>query len=196
MVVIRPYQTSVTLFCCDGRVWHYASKKEALKDLGRSWISRNVGEHFRAFSHSNIFHPAGHEATLGWRLQGNPTYSEPVYREASFIMRDDAGRPLMAGDFPRAPEDSYLFNRFRIRYGRWNGEGPVPGVSKRRGGWHYYRRIRHINDLRGMQFFPEEGEVGERAYRKNRFGDPWHEVHVAARENDNWKRYRRTQWKD
>lgn len=80
----------------------------------------------------------------------------------------------------------------RDRSHPWNGEGPVPGISRSRGS-RFKRRPRTSQELRlanGVVF--EDGEPEWRARRKDLptvFDD------LILHHNHNWKRHRRTQWK-
>ena len=197
MHVISAPQTAVTMFSRDGEVYVYPSLAAAYKALGSRWIAQYVGKNFREFSHRTRVKSDGNPATVGWVLQGFPYVHETVYVERDYIMRDDFGTPLTIADFAVFQERN-RYRGWRYRWlSTWNGEGPVPGVSKCRGGHHYYRRIHHMNARR--QCFPvrEEGEVPPRAARnQHHLPNNWDDYRVANREDRNWKRYRRTQWRD
>lgn len=185
---IPAYEPSVTLFHRDGDVWVYRSLSEAYDALGYHWLCENVGEEFRMFSHS--------ATRMVWSDAGYVPVSEPTYIEAEFIMRDDFGNKVTSKDFYAIKErrrKPYL-GWFWSRYASWNGEGPVPGVHKYKAGWHYCRRIRHMNERRWA--IPMEDEPAPRPKRnRNNLQNPWDDYTVAAREDRNWKRHRRTQWR-
>ena len=190
MVVIPKYETSVTLFSRNGGVWTYASKAEAVRELGWGWISRNVGEQFFQFHYESVLTLFETDETGAPRIE-----RKPVYRYADFIMRDDMGRPLLAWNFSN-PANRRARNRYAWRDETWNGEGPVPGISRNRPSVRRYRRPRYVGLLRDAQYFPEEGEVALRIQLVNEaFSDPWHEIGRDGR-NRNWKKFRKTQWKD
>lgn len=178
MHLIPHYQTTVTLFSREGDVWVYPSKQAALKALGRYWIAENVRREFCSFAYREW--GAGEFASCD---------GQAVYQTARYIMRDDAGEPLTAVDFPAPPRP----RRYRL-LDWWNGEGPVPGIGRPRGG-HYFRHIRTTQARRQAQRM-EEGEVAPRARRNLRnLPNAWDDFGVAAREDRSWKRHRRTQWK-
>lgn len=83
------------------------------------------------------------------------------------------------------------------RYGLnlWNGTGPVPNIHRTRRGSRY-RGPKTQSERRLAQFFPEEGEVGPRAIRNHQhLVSAWHDIHRTDQHIDNWKRYRKTQYK-
>lgn len=187
MHYIPAYETAVTLFSRDGQVWAYPSLKAALKALGERWIAANVGPHFRVFAHSARYFDTVREEWVG----------EPVYVERAFIMRDDAGGVVTAATFSPLIERRRWHSRWTRMWDFWNGEGPVPGVRCYRGGGHYYRRPQTMMERRlaGL-VLEEEGEVAPRGARKaNHLPNAYDDYRIAAREDRNWKRYRRTQWK-
>ena len=184
MHIIRPYETAITLFGADGTVYSYASLKEALKTLGIAWIRNHVGEHFRVFSH--------HEVDYGRPAEAGR--ARPVYKHHAYIMRDDAGCPVTAAHFSKLlPRRRY--NHYTWLYGSWNGEGAVPRTGKSRGG-HYYRRPGTTAERRASFVIAEEGEVAPRAARNAaNLVNAWDDYRVSCREDRNWKRFRKTQWK-
>ena len=183
---IPAHETSVTLFSSTGDVWTYRTRKAALKALGERWIANNVGPHFRVFSHVSRKFDTERECWI----------FTPNYEEYEFIMRDDVGAVVSASTF-----DSLIERRRRRswwdRYGAWNGEGPVPGTRCYRGGRHYYRYPQMQNERKlAALILTEEGEVGPRPARAvNNLPHSWNDFEVAARENRNWKQFRKTQWK-
>lgn len=75
----------------------------------------------------------------------------------------------------------------------WNGEGPVPGVSRPRNG-HYYRRMKTMGERR--KAIPIDDEPGPRPSRSaNRLPNSWDDHRRMNLRNNNWKRFRKTQWK-
>lgn len=86
--------------------------------------------------------------------------------------------------------------RTKTRYTRastWNGEGPVPGVYRPRKG-RYYRRMQTMGERR--KAIPIEDEPGPRPSRRaNRLPNYWDDYPRSDLRNNNWKRFRKTQWK-
>ncbi|WP_160331264.1 hypothetical protein [Burkholderia cenocepacia] len=146
-----------------------------MSELGLAWIRRNVGANFSA----------------RW-------YSEDTWTSTCcmFIMRTDFGSVLTVDDF-------LDLARLRSAGARWQrnseycGYGPVPGVRKHRGGGHYFRRMRHMNERRQAALVvEEEGEVAPRAARNlHGLPNPWDDYPCHSRDNRNWKRFRKTRWK-
>ncbi|GBG14242.1 alkaline phosphatase [Novimethylophilus kurashikiensis] len=187
MHIVKQYESAVTLFAQGSGIWVYPSKAAALKELGFSWIARNVGPAFRVFSHVSSL----------WNPELDLYAHQPVYRTYEYVMRDDAGKPVTAADFQhliiRRSKNSIW--RFRARQlERWNGQGSVPNIGRHRGG-HSYRAVQTTNERRHA-FVLEDGDPGPRGSRNfknlpNRYDD----YCIAAREDRNWKRFRKTQWK-
>lgn len=181
------YETSVTLFASDGGVRAYHSLKEALNSLGRRWIAANVGPHFRVFRHISRHFDTQREIWV----------RTPEYDDYDFIMRDDAGDVVTAATFDPLVAKRHGRSWFECRYGTWNGEGPVPGTRRRRGG-HYYRHPKTMSERRqAVLVLVEDGEVPPRPARdaKN-LPNAWDDYCVASRDDRNWKRFRQHQWVD
>lgn len=101
---------------------------------------------------------------------------------------EENGHPLMAKDFV-AHRAAY-----RSRRSQWNGEGPVPGISKRGRGF-YHRRIHTMPERRMASVF-DENEPGPRASRNSgNLPNSWDDLTRSDYAAKNWKTYRKTQWK-
>lgn len=184
---IPAYQTAITLFSREGQVWLYPTLQAALKALGANWISRNVGAHFREYRGTRPFF---------YEQRGALVYN-PVYEEHAFIMRDDTGAPVTWATFAQL-RATRRFRTYRQQMlATWDGDGPVPGIHKVAAGAHYYRRPHTMNELREAALvIKEDGEVPPRPTRNKRYlPRSWDDLYVAARDNRNWKEYRKTQWK-
>lgn len=184
MHVIPPSSSEISLFSRGGIVCVYPSLKHALKDLGYSWISHNVGTDFRVFSHVERF--------WGERPLGEPV--SRVYHSYEYILRSDAGKPLTAADF-----NPFRTKRKKFSSGdAWNGEGPVPGVRKHRGGgYHYFRKVRTASERRMAQVLcAPDGEPAPRAKRSaSNIPHSWDDIHTRQPVRS-WKMHRKNQWKD
>lgn len=83
------------------------------------------------------------------------------------------GKAMNIQQIIAAANNLYSKSRGYYGYGRrfsfWNGEGPVPGISKMRGGGGYMRSLRTQSErsLNGL-VVKEEGEVPARAARSGR----------------------------
>lgn len=183
---IPAHETAVTLFSRDGDVWAYPTLRAALKALGRDWIARNVGPHFRVFRcMSRVFN-----------TERETWVREPIYDEHAFIMRDDAGQPVTVGTFYPLLERRRYQSRWTRMLDTWNGEGPVPGVHKTSAGRHYCRRMATMNERRqACLVLEEDGEVAPRPARSaSNLPNSWDDYWVSARGNRNWKQFRKTRW--
>lgn len=194
MHIIPGRPRAVTLFSCSGEVQHFVSLADAHRQLGLRWIGNNVRAEFRTFLHTT-WRTTDERIHYSRPSAGGVLYAERQYMTAQFIMRDDFGVAVTSVDFEspkRAPRTwgwTY-YTRF------WNGEGPVPGIRKSRGGYHYCRRVRHMNARRGAETFACEGEVPPRFARQvHSLPQPYDDYMVAARQDRSWKRHRNTQWK-
>lgn len=197
MHTINPYKTTFTLFCRDGGVGHYPSIKGVLEQLGLGWISRNVTPQFRVYSHTE-WRIADDELTyFGSGAPDEACYAKRFYRESDYIMRDGEGCPVTSATFYELGLSAGPAKcRYRMRCGSWNGEGPVPGTAKRRGGHHRGRAIRYANALRAAMTFEVEGEIALRPKRGTTLlPDRRDDYRVSSRGDRNWKGYRKTQWK-
>lgn len=175
---IPEHITGVTLFRRDGLSRAFASFAAALEALGYDWIVKNVGAHFREFT--------GHERCL----INDRWVRFPTYREAEFILRDDQGRVVTGADFnDLLPRRSYFY-----RFSFWNGEGPVPGT----GGWgngHYFRHPKTMAERRQAQQVDPDEPAPRPARSSANIPNAWDDYWVASRDDVNWKRFRRTQYK-
>ena len=181
MYTVPPSPSAVSLFSRSGLTRVFSSLRQAYRELGYAWIAQHVRAQFIEFTHVERYA----DATLP---------AHPLYQRAAFILRDDAGAALTAGDFnPFLP--SYTFRRFS-RFASWNGEGPVPGTAKRRGGRSYYRRIGTMSERRAAQAFSEYGEPAPRAARSSSYlPNSWDDIQ-RSRQGNGWKRQRSHQWKE
>jgi hypothetical protein len=198
MHIISRQPRAVTLFSRLGPPVRFASLPAAQRELGLRWIGQNVRAEFRTFEHTTWFTGTHIHRT---RPSSRVLHAEAHYLHAQYVMRDDFGVIVTTRDFyllaEAAREAAYPYYSLQSVYARfWNGVGSVPGVRKIRGGRHSYRRVRHMNARRGAETFAEDGEVAPRAARNvHGLPQPYDDYRVAARENRNWKRHRKTQWK-
>lgn len=184
MYIIKPYETAVTLFHVDGNVCTYPSLRAALKDLDLAWISRNVGEHFVRYTHTESC----------WR-DGERVKGERIYQTHSFIMRNDEGKPVTRADFGDLVPKSVPW--YRRSYLEWSGQGPVPGTRKPKAGTDLYQRGYPARVRRTTFTVLEEGEVRPRPKQDMGYlyDDPW-DWYSYDRCNRSWKHYRNQQWRE
>ncbi|HSD39040.1 MAG TPA: hypothetical protein VLC92_16120 [Rhodocyclaceae bacterium] len=160
--------TAVTLFSSDGQVYVYASMKEALSELGFSFIRRSVSAQFERY----CWHYA--------KTSGE--YCRSLRRNL-YVMRNDWGEPLMAEDFVHLVQVRQVYRKL------WFGG--------RTAGGHHFRRPKTQNERRMNDAVVEEGEPVPRAARRGQsIPSDRHDYAIAARKDRGWKRHRRTQWRD
>lgn len=165
MHVIPPVNQLVLFRNGTGETLRYESRKHAVQALGFSWLRHNL---------VTEFWPADDV----WSLSR---------RDIQWIC-EEGDRRLSLSDFAAyKPKARYT------RASTWNGEGPVPGVSRPRKG-HYYRRMQTMGERR--KAIPIDDEPGPRPSRRaNRLPNNWDDYPRSALRNNNWKRFRKTQWK-
>jgi hypothetical protein len=191
MHITTPYQTRVTLFSRSGGAWYYPSLAAARTTLGLDWISRYVAAHFRTYSHTKWRYADGSQNHYRRPETESRVFYTPVYHEASYIMRNDGGRPLTYADF-YVP----LRHAYRPKSRPWNGAGPVPGTRKPKAGCHRRRNVSYANAFRVAITFTDEGEVAARPKRtKSLIPSRWDYCEVHGRMDRSWKRFRSHQWK-
>jgi len=178
MVIIKPYQTAISLFHKDGTVRFFASLAEARKALGYSWIAAHVGKNFSEFSHISNLCDGVHER-------------QAIYAEFDWVMRNDFGEAVTADDFYRV-----RVLRSYNRFGPWSGVGAVPGTRKSRGGRRMRRRIKTLSERRDCPAVLDDGEVAPRASRNaTNLPTSWDVPYKWNTWQRTWKDHRKTQWK-
>jgi hypothetical protein len=186
MVIIKPYQSAVSLFGADGSVRVFKSLEHAYRELGERFIGSDVGREFCVFRY----------ATSVWTERAGEMVQcrEPVYDYYRYVLRDDAGCALTIGDFAHLRARRRHRGRYGFALATWNGEGSVPGIGRLRGG-HYFRRMHTMAERRAAQLM-DECEVAPRAARNaSNLPNSWDDHHVRSREDRSWKRFRKTRWK-
>lgn len=165
MHVIPPVNQPVVFRNGTGETLRYESRKHAVQALGFSWLRHNLVTEF-------------------WPADDIWSLSR---RDTQWIC-EEGDRRLSLSDFAAyKPKARYT------RASTWNGEGPVPGVSRPRNG-NYYRRMRTMGERR--KAIPIDDEPGPRPSRRaKRLPNNWDDYPRKALSNNNWKRFRKTQWK-
>lgn len=175
------YTDPVTLMNDEGDVYRYASKEEALTDLGLAWIQTYVREHFRKFLYNAKYYGDERE--------------EAMYEVSNWIMRNGAGEPLTVTDF--YPERKQRKSYWDGRFGTWNGDGPVPGTGHSRHRYIMYRRMHTVAAKRESFVIEADGEPKMRAARSGKYlPDSWDEYFRSCNRDVNWKRFRKNQYKE
>jgi len=168
---ISPPAATVTLFYRDGGRTTYASKEHALRALGLTWISENVGEHF----------VVGDSTCDPWSGRAALHYA--------YILRDHEGKPLQAWDFRRKPTRRYAFQPTPPH------GSPVPYVHKSRGGNGWYRRPGTQAERRMNQAVDADEPQARAARTGTSLPSTWDDVRRTDADQQGWKRHRARQWK-
>lgn len=192
---IEPYSptNTITLFDINGPVQTFSSKEEVLAVLGARWVMTMVGRHFSVWQRTDCHHVRDEDASAREGKDVWVPVRRQVYQAHPYILRDDQGGILVYQDLAPAyrPYGSWLFRR----YPQWNGEGPVPGIRKYRGGRRYCRRLRTTNERRQAQRL-DPSDVLPRGRRSVRMlPNAWDDYIRGDRDDRSWKRYRKHQWK-
>lgn len=189
MHIVKEYQTTVTLFSREGGVWRYPSIRALVKELGLDWVGRNVADHFRVFSHIEWRTAEGHRFYGG---RGTAVSKERIYKDASYILRDDAGRAVTYAQCWGAVRQPW-----RAIAPKRATTGPVEGTGKRRLRYHRRRAAQFINAVRAAETFYEEGEVEVRTARGvELLQSKWDAEYWRGHHQERcWKKFRKTQWK-
>ena len=176
LLCIAPHDPAVLLIHKSGSVTRYASLAKAYQALGYTWLSQHLGEVF----------------SEGCLLEHAPYYVPAV----AWIMRTEHGEVITLEDFesfrPTRLASSFWYRRFRF----YSGTGPVPGCGRRRGG-RWFRRPKTMQSRRQAGLvLNEEDERPVRA-RRNAANLPtsWDDWRISSLEDRNWKRFRKTQYK-
>lgn len=185
MHIIPPFLPGVTLRHRDGAICRYTSIHAVFKALGSRWLRDNLGFDLEPLRVCTC-HQVG------------PRFDDPLsVAQPAWSIAFDSGEPILASDFGRlvAVRPFPFWDR---RYGTYNGFGPVPGSGRRRRRAHYFRRIRYIGERRTVAFvLDEDGETPPRSKRNGaNLPDSWNDYDIAARNDRNWKRFRKTRWRD
>lgn len=145
-----------------------------VRDDGETWLYHSKKALVKDFSFCWLWHNVG--------LYFN---EQTAYGFATYIFLDPNGRPISVRT---------LYNEL-VKTAVYKKGGTVPGIRRHRGG-HYYRRIRFIGDLRNATVFKEDGEPKPRGARSiSMLPDNWDDYAIKSRGIDNWKRYRKHQYK-
>ena len=182
MIPTRPTPLPVSLIDASGHARRFESLAACVEALGLPWLRAHLSLQHRT--------PDPYDPT-----------DRSLVRVAAFVLRDFLGDPVphtacvaACGALSRPFPARY---RWRLAWHTWNRVGPVPYTGRphhRR----YSRAVRTFREIRdSVAVIVEDGEPPFRCARsrhhlRTRRDDP----SVAAREDRNWKRHRRTQWRD
>lgn len=204
-----------------GYIGSFKDKEEAFKSLGSDFIKKYVGFELRVMNHDShvvrsFLQETSSYITNKWMRDGKKRYGEvfreifPQYYEylhyyGSYMLINDFNEIFCICDF----KDLVLQERRNKRneYNRskkfWNGNGAVPGtgVGRRRAGWakSIYKFPKTVSMMKeAFDVVDDEFEIQEPPIRnklKMVIRDVWDELPRTDRKNNNWKRYRRNQYK-
>lgn len=112
----------------------------------------------------------------------------------TYIIRDSLGNCYNPGI---VGEDSWKKIRERRKY-RWGYPNPRQPGSRTGQGWgHMYRRPKTTQERRWAHAWDDEDFAPKvrKARNKKNLVDAWDDRRLSSREDRNWKRFRKTQWK-
>jgi hypothetical protein len=174
MYVVPKHQTSATLFGRDGSVRLFKTRREALRELGASFIRHQVGPDFKTPRHFSHVH-----------------YSDWSVSLYAFILLDDAGKPLSIADF-----EDLLPPRKQRSWHRTFGEYGVRHPGHKPSNGRCYRRPKTIAEKRLHSLvLVEDMEPAVRGRRKPpNLADTWDDIRFFHEKS--WKSHRKTQYKN
>lgn len=183
---IPPFIPSIKLISRYGRVHVFSSMIAALKALSLRWIELNVALHFDEFVRYEYL-----RSDRDWCL---PPIA--IHDKRDFIMRNECDDILTVDDFKKVALQLYLASRRCSPYPE-TATGPVPGTGRYRHG-RSYRSPRTMQARRQAALvLREDGEVATRVARTGRYlPSTWDDLFRKSSRVQNWKRFRRHQWKN
>lgn len=183
----------------DGRRWEFKDIYDAVETLkdwglydGHHRDSKYIDDHYRAIGHYDHDHEE-------YVIDGHIEY----------ILRSDFGEIITIADLNTARDivrndrfDAYLDNKHSIATKNYRN-GPVPNIRcLRGGGYSYYRRIHTFAEHRDNEGLLRDEDAQE--YRviprpkrvSMNLPNSWDDIGRSDYRNKNWKRHRKTQWKE
>lgn len=139
-----------------------------------------------------------------WMMLGSASYWSCT--GDCYLIRDELGLVIphwkVVEVFNEIPRDKYgwpINHRFYRRYANFKfRDGPVPGRGGYRGGSRSPQRLWQL--IKRDDFDKTDEEMKEYKFKRRDYGDKFADFESWDRyreyHNRNWKRYRKTQWKD
>jgi len=186
------YET-ITLYNNKGKaVEEFASKDEAFEKLGYYFIAEEVGLYLESQIKTN--YPVSNVLKEFYRRE----VRTKVTTHAKFLLKNDYGECLTLGNFQeqiKKRKKSFLVHHRSWRLENWNGVGPVPGIHKSKN-YNYFRHPKTLQALKACYVCKEDGEPPIRGRRRaKQIPTAYSDIGRSDIGNNNWKRYRKTQYK-
>lgn len=205
-----------------GLVESFKNKEEAFKTLGSEFIKKYVGFELRvlnydAYSTRSFLQETSSYINNKWMPDGKKRYGEvfkelfPYYEHlnyyGSYMLVNDFNQNFCIVDFKDLLIHERRNKKSNNYYDRkkkfWNGNGSVPGtgIQNSRAGWmsRSYKSPKTVSALKdAIDIFDDEYEFQEPSVRNKMklvIRDAWDELPRNDFKNNNWKRYRKNQFK-
>lgn len=198
----------IYLISKDGIINTYENKQDAFKKLGFNFIVHNLcieiapadRDKLSDRYYTNRFaHRMNVERgkTYGELFKELSSYGEMKFY-GDFILKNEYNEHLTVLDFAQfvfKEQKDKTHTRFGCKF--WNGEGAVPYTGKRTYG-RYYRRPKTLALLKDTLSTVDEDEIEfnvKNRRQKGRVITAWDDLKRESSRINNWKRYRKTQYK-
>jgi len=205
-----------------GLVESFKNKEEAFEMLGSDFIKKYVGFELRVLNYDSyntrrFLQETSSYINNKWMNDGKKRYGEvfkdlfPYYEHlsyyGSYMLINDFNQKFCIVDFKdlliheRRTQKSNSYSDRKKKF--WNGNGSVPGTGVRnsKAGWSntVYKRPKTISGLRSsFDVFDDEYDIQEPSVRNKMklvIRDVWDEIPRTDCKINNWKRYRKQQYK-
>lgn len=186
MYEVKKYVPKVRLISRAGSIWEYNSMSKAYYIINSRRLWTEIGNSFKDSVYSFRF------------IKGKCI---KVVTFPNYILRTELGDVITVDELrdyspPKRPYFLYRHLPFKFR------KGSVPNIHCSRGGFHYYRKIKTTQEHRANRavLTDEDAKLyrvkvrGKRA--KNFLPNTWDDIIYSDITIKNWKKYRRTQYKN
>lgn len=186
MYEVKKYVPKIRLISRAGSIWEYNSMSEInyIINLRRLW--EEIGNSFK-------------DSILSFRWIKGKITEIPTW--PNFIIRTELGDIVTVDDLKKYSPTKRYYYKYRYFPFKFR-KGPVPNIHCCRGGFHYYRHIKTTQEHRANRAILTDEEfklyrVKVRAKRaKNFLPNTWDDILYSDITIKNWKKYRRTQYKN
>lgn len=205
-----------------GLVQSFKNKEEAFEILGSDFIKKYVGFELRVLNYDNrntriFLQETSSYINNRWMIDGKKRYGE-VFKElfpyyeylnyyGSYMLINDFNQNFCIVDFrdllihERKKQKNNSYSDRKKKF--WNGNGSVPGTGVRNSYTRWkntvYKRPKTISGLKSsFDVFDDEYDIQEPSVRNKMklvIRDVWDEIPRTDCKINNWKRYRKQQYK-
>lgn len=200
MYKVPEFKPKVYLIHRDGRKWEFKNITEAANSLwndgylGRYREAPLFASHFKEARPHDYFDDENRNALIG----------SVIYHD--YVVRDEVGEVITPADLKdiRTKERK---SKWRSRYDerdhiaeKFFRELPVPytGGGSWRSGYRHVRTTTEIHDNEFLKYDEDaiEYDIKPRARRTQNLPTAWNDIWRNDYRDHNWKRHRKTQWKE